>query len=626
LGKATNIRLEDSSVSVALICGSNQRIEYDYLVVAPGVEHSYFGRNDFSEHAPGMKSLSDALSIRHNTLQISMWVDTIETKRVVSKVTHQQSQVTPGGTVSATSSPSLPWKPKANPWLIAFVVSLAAFMEVLDTSIANVALPHIAGNLGASSDESTWVLTSYLVSNAIVLPITGWLVSLFGRRRFFLICIALFTMSSLFCGVAPTLAALLISRVIQGVGGGGLQPMAQAILADTFPPEKRGLAFSVYGITAVVAPSIGPTLGGWITDNYSWRWIFLMNLPVGLLAIFLVLSFVEDPPFLKRTTLQSSKTDYIGFGLLAVGIGFLQIVLDKGQEDDWFGSNFIVTLSIISCICLISLVVWELAVKEPILDVRLFKNVNFATASLMMFMVGAASFSTTVLMPQFLQTLLGYTAQSAGMVLSAAAILLLIELPLVGQLTSRIQARYLMGFGWAMLTIAMFFSTHRVDLEISFASATWLRIAQYLPMGFIFIPATMVAYLGIPPEKSNAVAGLINFVRNMGSSVGTSAVTTILARRAQVHQVMLASHMNLGNPLFRSSTEFLTNQLRRAGADHAQMQAYGRIYGSLQSQASTLSYIDTFWLLGIATGVMFLLSFLLKKNHPRKVEGQALAH
>src|ERR1700728_647736 len=279
------------------------------------------------------------------------------------------------------------WKPKTNPWLIAFVVSLAAFMEVLDTSIANVALPHIAGNLGASSDESTWVLTSYLVSNAIVLPITGWLVSVMGRKRFFLICISLFTVSSLFCGIAPSLAILLLSRVIQGAGGGGLQPMAQAILADTFPPEKRGLAFSVYGVTAVVAPSIGPTLGGWITDNYTWRWIFLMNLPVGILALFLVFTFVGDPPFLKRTTLQESKIDYFGFGLLAIGIAFLQIVLDKGQEDDWFGSRFILTLSVISIICLVCLVLWELHVKDPIVDVRLFKNLNFATSCLMMFMV-----------------------------------------------------------------------------------------------------------------------------------------------------------------------------------------------------------------------------------------------
>src|ERR1700728_4476269 len=457
------------------------------------------------------------------------------------------------------------WKPKTNPWLIAFVVSLAAFMEVLDTSIANVALPHIAGTLGASQDQSTWVLTSYLVSNAIVLPISGWLVSVFGRKRFFMTCIVIFTISSLACGIAPSLGILLVARVVQGGGGGGLQPMAQAILADTFPPRLRGLAFSLYGVTAIFAPSIGPTLGGWITDNYTWRWIFLMNLPVGIAALSLVWTFVEDPPFLRRTTLKESRVDYFGFGLLAVGVGFLQIVLDKGQEDDWFGSHFILTLSVISVICLVALVFWELHNKEPILDVRLFKNANFATASLMMFMVGAASFSTTVLMPQFLQSLMGYTAQSAGMVLSAAAIILLIELPLVGKLTGRFQARYLMAFGWAVLTFAMFFSTHRIDLQISFASATWLRIAQYLPIGFIFIPATMVAYLGLPREKSNAVAGLINFVRNMGSSVGTSAVTTILARRAQVHQVMLANHTGLTNPSLQNSTAGLAAQLSVSG-------------------------------------------------------------
>lgn len=523
-------------------------------------------------------------------------------------------------------NPASDWVPRANPWLIAVVVSLAAFMEVLDTSIANVALPHIAGNLGASSDESTWVLTSYLVSNAIVLPITGWLVSLMGRKRFFVICIVIFTISSLLCGIAPNLAFLLIARVIQGIGGGGLQPMAQAILADTFPPQKRGLAFSVYGMTAIVAPAIGPTLGGWITDNYTWRWIFLMNLPVGILAIFLVLTFVDDPPFLTRTTLKESRIDYFGFGLLAVGVAFLQIVLDKGQEDDWLGSHFIVTLLTISIVCLVTLVIWELRVRAPILDVRLFTNVNFATASVMMFMVGGVSFSTTVLMPQFLQNLMGYTAESAGMVLSVAAILLLIELPIVGRLTAHIQARYLMAFGWALLTMAMFYSTRRIDLEMSFASATWLRIAQYIPMGFIFIPATMAAYIGVPQEKSNAVAGLINFVRNIGSSVGTSAVTTILARRAQVHQVMLASHTELDNPRFQSSTSSLAGSLNHAFGAQAHMGAYGNLYGIMLSQASTLSYVDTFWILGVATGVMFLMSFLLRKNNPRKPDAQAMAH
>ncbi|HEX7360497.1 MAG TPA: DHA2 family efflux MFS transporter permease subunit [Bryobacteraceae bacterium] len=533
----------------------------------------------------------------------------------------------PKHSVSATtfSKPAALWTPKVNPWLIAFVVSLAAFMEVLDASIANVALPHIAGNLGASTDESTWVLTSYLISNAIVLPITGWLVSIIGRKRFFIICIAIFTASSLFCGIAPSLGTLLIARVIQGAGGGGLQPMAQSILADTFPPAKRGMAFAAYGVTVVVAPAIGPTIGGLITDSYSWRWIFLMNLPVGILAILLVLAFVEDPPFLRRTTIKESKIDYFGFGLLAVGVGFLQVVLDKGQEEDWFGSDFITTLTVISITALVALVIWELLVKQPILDIRLFKNVNFATSCLMMFMIGVASFSTTVLIPQYLQNLMGYTAEAAGMVLSAAAIILLIELPIIGRLTRTIQARYLIAFGWGTLMFAMFLSTRRLDLEISFGSITWLRVIQYLPMGFLFIPTTMVAYLGLPQEKSNAVAGWINFVRNIGSSVGTSAVTTILARRAQLHQAMLASHTHVSNPLFQQSVTSLAEQLRRAGAEHPQAQAYAQIYGAMRRQASTLSYIDTFWLLGVAALVMFVLSFLLRKNNPR-AGGAAMGH
>ena len=306
------------------------------------------------------------------------------------------------------------WKPKYNPWLIAVVVALGAFMEVLDTSIANVALPHIAGGLAASNDESTWVLTSYLVSNAIVLPLSGWLVASLGRKRFFLICIAFFTVSSFLCGIAPSLGFLLLFRVLQGAFGGGLQPMAQSILGDSFAPEKRGLAFSLYGITTICAPAIGPTLGGWITDNYSWRWIFYINVPVGILALMLVYQLVEDPPYIARLKKQLSGFDFMGFSLLTLGVGALQIVLDKGQEDDWFGSHSITTLVVIAVVGLISLVIWEWFQKQPIVDVRLFKNFNVATTNLMFLMLGAALFSSTVLMPQLLQTLMGYTAQRQG--------------------------------------------------------------------------------------------------------------------------------------------------------------------------------------------------------------------
>src|SRR5689334_19774316 len=362
------------------------------------------------------------------------------------------------------------WKPKYNPWLIAVVVALGAFMEVLDTSIAKVALPYMAGSLAASKDQSTWVLTSYLVSNAIVLPISGWLAVRLGRKRFFMGCLSIFTVSSFLCGLAPSLGYLLLFRVLQGGGGGGLQPMAQAILADKFPPEKRGLAFALYGITAVMAPTIGPTLGGWITFSYSWRWIFYINVPVGVMTWLLVRRFVEDPPYLKRLKGAGVKLDYIGIALLAVGIGALQILLDKGQEDDWFGSNFITTLVIVSAVCLISLVLWELFQKAPIIDVRMFKSFNFASASLMMFMLGILLFSSLVLMPQFLQTLLGYTSELAGLALSAGGLVLLFEMPIVGQLTTKIQARRLIAFGWLALSIAMFYSTRRIDLQISFSA------------------------------------------------------------------------------------------------------------------------------------------------------------
>jgi len=510
------------------------------------------------------------------------------------------------------------WRPKYNPWLIAVVVAMAAFMEVLDTSIANVALPYIAGNLGASNDQSTWVLTSYLVSNAIILPISGWLAGTLGRKRFFMACLGVFTVSSLLCGIAPSLGFLLLFRVLQGAGGGGLQPMAQAILADTFPPHQRGLAFALYGITAIMAPTIGPTLGGWITFNYSWRWIFFINLPVGLITWFLVRRFVEDPPYLAKLKAAGVKLDYIGIALLTLGIGALQVLLDKGQEDDWFGSRFITTLIITAAVCLTSLVIWEWFHKAPIIDVKMFKSFNFASASLMMFMLGILLFSSLVLMPQFLQTLVGYTSQLAGVALSAGGLVLLCEMPIMGKLTTKIQARYLIAFGWFSLSIAMYYSTIRIDLLISFSAAVWLRIAQVIGLGFLFVPITLAAYIGIAPEKNNSVAGIVNFMRNMGSSVGTSLVTTLIARRSQFHQQILVDYARPDNPNFQNSLNGLSQQIAHSGlgTHDAQAQAYARIYQTVQTQAASLSYIDTFMVLAIASAIMFFLSFLLKKNEP----------
>jgi DHA2 family multidrug resistance protein len=510
------------------------------------------------------------------------------------------------------------WRPKYNPWLIAVVVALAAFMEVLDTSIANVALPYMAGNLGASNDQSTWVLTSYLVSNAIILPISGWLAATLGRKRFFMACLSVFTVSSLLCGIAPSLGFLLLFRVLQGAGGGGLQPMAQAILADTFPPQQRGLAFALYGITAIMAPTIGPTLGGWITFNYSWRWIFFINLPVGVATWFLVRRFVEDPPYLARLKSAGVKLDYIGIALLTLGVGALQILLDKGQEDDWFGSRFITSLAITAAVCLVSLVIWEWFHKSPIIDVHMFKSFNFASSCLMLFMLGILLFSSLVLMPQFLQTLVGYTSQLAGLALSAGGLVLLFEMPLMGKLTTKVQARYLIAIGWLLLSIAMYYSTKRIDLLISFKAAVWLRITQVIGLGFLFVPITLVAYIGIAPEKNNSVAGLANFMRNMGSSVGTSLVTTLIARRSQFHQQVLIDYTRADNPNFLNSVNGLTQRLSHAGLSphEAQSTAYARIYQGLQAQAASLAYVDTFMVLAVGAGIMFFLAFFLKKNDP----------
>jgi MFS transporter, DHA2 family, multidrug resistance protein len=530
---------------------------------------------------------------------------------------NQQVNEAAGGS-SSVPLPAEPWRPKFNPWLIGVVVALAAFMEVLDTSIANVALPYIAGGLGASNDESTWVLTSYLAANAIVLPMGAWFSNVLGRKRFFMLCLTVFTISSVLCGTASSLGAIILFRALQGAGGGGLQPMAQAILADTFPPQKRGLAFALYGITAIIAPTIGPTLGGWITDNYSWRWIFFINLPVGIMALGLVFRLVEDPPWAKRAAGGAVKMDYIGFAFLAIGVAALQVVLDKGQEDDWFGSHFITRLAIVAGVGLVSLVIWELFRKDPLIDVKLFKNLNFAGSFVMIFMLGIMLFASLVMIPQFLQTLLGYTAELAGLVLSGGGVLLLFLMPLAGALVSRFQARYIIAFGWLSLSIAMYYTTQNLDLQISFGFASILRVLQVFGLGFLFVPINLASFVGMPPEKSNAIAGLINFGRNIGSSIGTSMVTTLIARRAQVHQLYLVKDISPGDPTFSRTLQGLASRLSVSGLAHsvAMSQAYDRLYQQLIGQATTLAYIDTFWVLCIGAGLMFLLSFALRRNQP----------
>jgi len=521
--------------------------------------------------------------------------------------------------VAVAAQPVAVWRPEFNPWLIAVVVALAAFMEVLDTSIANVALPYMAGNLGVSNDESTWVLTSYLVSNAIVLPISGWLVSVVGRKRLFMICLAIFTISSLLCGLAPSLPALILFRVLQGAGGGGLQPLAQSILADSFPPEKRGIAFAVYGITVIVAPTVGPTLGGWITDNYTWRWIFFINLPVGLLTLFLVLRFVDDPPWAKRMKAALAQIDYVGISLLIVGVGALQVMLDKGQEDDWFSSRFILTFFILAAGGLLSLIIWEWWFsKNAVVEVRLYKNLNFLGANLMMFTLGVIYFSSLVIMPQFLQTLMGYTAETSGFVLSAGSMVLLFTMPLIGVLSGKFQARHLIAIGWLSLAAGLYYSALHLDLDISFGVASLVRVVQVVGLPFLFVPINLASYVGLPAEKSSSVSGLVNFMRNIGSSVGTSLVTTLIARRAQHHQQDLTPNVTGGAQILRNAAASLAAHLTASGVDaaRAMKQAEALVYRSVIGQATLLAYVDTYVILAIGAAVMFLFSFALKKNQP----------
>jgi DHA2 family multidrug resistance protein len=518
---------------------------------------------------------------------------------------------------AATATLDDAWRPAVNPWIIALAVTLATFMEVLDTSIANVALPHIAGSLSAGQDESTWVLTSYLVSNAIVLPLSGWLSSIIGRKNFYMGCVALFTVSSFLCGLAPNLTTLIICRILQGAGGGGLQPSEQAILADTFPPAKRGMAFAVYGMAVVTAPAIGPTLGGWITDNFSWRWIFFINIPVGILSILLTSRLIQDPPYFKRRKLSETHIDYVGLGFVALGLGALQIVLDKGQRDDWFESNFIVTLALISASALIFVIIWEWRHKDPIIDLHLFRDRTFGVSNLLMFMLGFALLGSTLLLPLFSQTLLGYTAEQAGLALMPGGFAIILLLPLVGFLLSRYTPRWLLLFGLVMLSFSLFHMTG-FDLQVDFRTLATARIIQAAGMAFLFVPINTAAYAFLPRDKNNAASGLMNLARNIGGSVGISVVTTMLDRRTQMHMSNLSSNLSASNPALQARIKALGIMLQShgGGPPGSSPRPYALIQGALERQATMLSYIDCFWFLGVAILCMVPMVFLMKKSKP----------
>jgi DHA2 family multidrug resistance protein len=529
-------------------------------------------------------------------------------------------------------SRTIPYAPVAteksavNPWLIAVVVSIATFMEV----IANVSLPHIAGGLSASQDEATWVLTSYLVSNAIILPISGWLSTVFGRKRFYMTCVALFTIGSLCCGLAPSLSALIVCRVFQGLGGGGLAPSEQAILTDTFAPAKRGMAFALYGVAVVVAPAVGPTLGGWITDNFDWRWIFFINVPVGMMSLLLTHALVHDPSFLvalrKKILARGIRFDYMGFGMVSLGLASLQVVLDKGQEDDWFGSNFIKTFFLMAAVGIVVGVVWEMWIaKEPIVQIKLLRQRTFFASNAVMFVLGFFLFGSTVLLPLFSQSLLGYTAERAGLVITPGGFVIMAMMPIVGFLTGKVQARWLVLIGLIISFFALYHMTG-FDLDISYGHLAMARIYQTMGMAFLFVPINTAAYADLPREQSNNASAILNLFRNLGGSVGISVADTLVTRRSQYHQSVLVSRFSAYNPRYLAMHHSLAQTLQAQGvnATLAAQKATGMLMGMVQKQAQMLSYIDAFWFLSIIALVMTPMVFLMRPNRPGK--GPAAAH
>jgi DHA2 family multidrug resistance protein len=525
-----------------------------------------------------------------------------------------------------------PWRPRFNPWVVALTVTLATFMEVLDSSIANVALPHIAGGLGATNDEATWVLTSYLVANAVILPAGAYMTTFIGRKKFYMICVALFGISSAMCGLAPTLPLLVFFRILQGIGGGGLAPSEQAILADTFEPAKRGQAFALYGLAVVCAPAIGPTLGGYITDNYDWRWIFFLNVPICLLSLFLTSRIVEDPPYVveqvKQTQRGGMRLDLLGFGLLGLTFGSLEFVLDKGQEDDWFGSKLITFFICTVVIAFVTMIWWELRQlrqgHRPILNLTLFYRPVFAISFILMFVLGFTLYGTTILIPQFVQTLLGYTAELAGLVLSPAGLMMMCMMPVVGILSGRVDPRKLLGYGFTMLTLSLIWMAN-LNLQLSYGQLVMMRVFQASGLAFMFIPINTIAYIGVKQSENNDVSGLTNLARNIGGSCGTAFMATMLTRRTAAHENSMVRYMTPGRPGFDRQVNNLAGMYKAgngtgsgsatggtasAGAVH---QAMASIYNQMHRQSATLAYVDIIRYLTIFCACMLPLLFFIPK-------------
>ena len=503
------------------------------------------------------------------------------------------------------------WKPRHSPWLIAMGVMLATFMEVLDTSIANIALPHIAGSLSATPEEATWVLTSYLVANAIVLPTTGWLANHFGRKRVFITCIMMFTLASALCGLAWSLPTLIFARVLQGIGGGAMVPIAQSIMLESFPRQKRGAAMAIFAQGVVVAPILGPTLGGWITDSYSWRWIFYINLPVGILAVLAAQWLVEDPPYIQRS--KSASIDYVGFGLLAVWLATLQILLDKGQEADWFGAIWVRWFALVSILSFAGFVWWQFKTEHPLVDLRVFKYRNFTIGLILMTTLGAILYGTTAQIPLFLQTLMGYPALQSGYAMSPRGIAAFVTTFFVGRIVGKVRAKWMLCIGFVLLALSSFMLSD-LNLQVAQINVIWPSIVNGIAISFIFVPLTTATMSQLHQQQLGNATGLYNLMRNLGGSIGIAFVTTMLARGAQVHQALMVGSLAPDNPAFRQQLAAV-NHLMANHADPvtASRQAYTAVYSLLDQQAHLWAFVDNFFIFGALALVTMPLIFLFKR-------------
>jgi DHA2 family multidrug resistance protein len=512
------------------------------------------------------------------------------------------------------------WHAPHNPWLIAVVATLATFMEVLDTSIANVALPHIAGNLGASTADSTWVLTSYLVANALVLPATPFISAIIGRRAYYMVSVCGFTVASLLCGLSPGLPTLVACRLLQGLAGGALQPLTQAILVDTFRPEQRGMGMAVYGMTVVVAPVIGPTLGGWITDDYDWRWIFLINVPIGAIALLLCARFITDPPFLRRRTGPGRwRADFVGLSLIALGLGALQLALDLGEREDWFDSPWITGAMIGSGVALVAGVFWSLHHRDPMVDVRMLRERNLALSCLHMLVFGGVLFGSTALLPLFMQTQLGYDSRLSGMALSPGGMVVAVLMPIVGFAVSRWDPRALVVGGVVVVAGSLWW-LGQFSLEVDFRTIVHVRMLQGLGLAFLFVPINTIAYARVAAAARNSASSLVNIARNIGGSVGISVATALIVRGTQAHRAMLSAHTTPYDPEFVAASQRLAALAATAGGDpvRADAVAAGVLSQTLDRQAAMLAYIDVFRLLAVTFLLLVPVVLLMRRRPPAR--------